>query len=151
VADHWFIPKDLFQAGFPRHHHSASNQQQRKNLSAKRGNLRQKFERDIFVCRETGMAKGNAERKFLNHEHTRFWHMALKDAAKPNPPGYVFIDEICRIDRRYKILPILPTKDGAANETAFGGGQWACRYLPEYFFSDFDPTKGEKRCLIPKR
>lgn len=63
------------------------------------------------------MAKGNAERKFLNHEHTRFGRIALKDQGKPNSPGYVFIhyDEICRIDFHCKILPILPTKDGPAD------------------------------------
>jgi hypothetical protein len=99
------------------------------------------------------MAKGNAERKFLNHEHTRFGCIALKDAAKPNSPRHVFIysDEICRIDFHYKILPILPAKDGAAKENTFRDGHRARRHLSGFFFSDFDPTKGEKRCLIPKR
>jgi hypothetical protein len=145
-------PEGSFPEGFRRPRRSASNQQQRKTLSAKLNNLRQKFYQDIFVCRETRVAKGNAKRKFLNHKHTRCWRIALRDAAKANSPGYVIIhDEICRIDFHYRILSILPTKDGAADDNAFRDGHRARRHLPEYFFSDFDPAKGETRCLIPKR
>jgi citrate (Re)-synthase len=72
------------------------------------------------------MAKWDAERRILNHEHTRFWRHALQDVAEPNLQRAVFpYDEVCRIDFDHKILPIAPARERFLTDTTFRDGQQA--------------------------
>jgi len=72
------------------------------------------------------MAKWDAERRVLNHEHTRFWRYTLQDVAEPNLQRAVFpYDEVCRIDFDHKILPISPAPDRFITDTTFRDGQQA--------------------------
>jgi len=72
------------------------------------------------------MAKWDAERRVLNHEHTRFWRYTLQDVTEPNLQRAVFpYDEVCRIDFDHKILPISPASDRFITDTTFRDGQQA--------------------------
>jgi isopropylmalate/homocitrate/citramalate synthase len=72
------------------------------------------------------MAKWDAARRVLNHEHTRFWRHALQDVTEPNLQRAVFpYDEVCRIDFDHKILPISPAPDRFITDTTFRDGQQA--------------------------
>jgi isopropylmalate/homocitrate/citramalate synthase len=72
------------------------------------------------------MAKWDAERRVLNHEHTRFWRYTLQDVTEPNLQRAVFpYDEVCRIDFDHKILPISPAPDRFITDTTFRDGQQA--------------------------
>jgi len=72
------------------------------------------------------MAKWDAERRVLNHEHTRFWRYTLQDVTEPNLQRAIFpYDEVCRIDFDHKILPISPAPDRFITDTTFRDGQQA--------------------------
>jgi len=72
------------------------------------------------------MAKWDAERRVLNHEHTRFWRYALQEVTEPNLQRAVFpYDEVCRIDFDHKILPISPAPARFITDTTFRDGQQA--------------------------
>ncbi len=72
------------------------------------------------------MAKWNADRKVLEHEHSKFWKFELKDIAEPNLQKDVFpYTEISRIDFDHKIYPISPAQDIFITDTTFRDGQQA--------------------------
>ena len=72
------------------------------------------------------MAKWNADKKVLEHEHSIFWKFELKDVAEPNLQKDVFpYTEIARIDFDHKIYPISPAEDIFITDTTFRDGQQA--------------------------
>jgi len=72
------------------------------------------------------MAKWNKEKRVLDHEHTRFWQLELKDVEEPNLQKGVFpYDEVSRIDFDHKIIPINPAEDIFITDTTFRDGQQA--------------------------
>ncbi len=72
------------------------------------------------------MAKWNKEKRVLDHEHTKFWQLDLKDVAEPNLQKGVFpYDEVSRIDFDHKIIPINPAEDIFITDTTFRDGQQA--------------------------
>lgn len=76
------------------------------------------------------MARWNKERRVLDHEHTKFWKLDLKDVMEPNLQKSVFpYDEVSRIDFDHKIIPIHPAKDIFITDTTFRDGQQA---MPPY-------------------
>ena len=76
------------------------------------------------------MARWNKERRVLDHEHTKFWKLDLKDVAEPNLQKSVFpYDEVSRIDFDHKIIPIHPAEDIFITDTTFRDGQQA---MPPY-------------------
>lgn len=76
------------------------------------------------------MARWNKERRVLDHEHTKFWKLDLKDVVDPNLQKSVFpYDEVSRIDFDHKIIPINPAEDIFITDTTFRDGQQA---MPPY-------------------
>ena len=76
------------------------------------------------------MARWNKERRVLDHEHTKFWKLDLKDVVEPNLQKSVFpYDEVSRIDFDHKIIPINPAEDIFITDTTFRDGQQA---MPPY-------------------
>lgn len=76
------------------------------------------------------MARWNKERRVLDHEHTKFWKLDLKEAVEPNLQKSVFpYDEVSRIDFDHKIIPINPAEDIFITDTTFRDGQQA---MPPY-------------------
>ncbi|MEN6317336.1 MAG: histone-lysine N-methyltransferase [Syntrophaceae bacterium] len=76
------------------------------------------------------MARWNKEKRVLDHEHTKFWKLDLKDVAEPNLQKSVFpYDEVSRIDFDHKIIPISPAEDIFITDTTFRDGQQA---MPPY-------------------
>ena len=76
------------------------------------------------------MARWNKERRVLDHEHTKFWKLDLKDVVEPNLQKSVFpYDEVSRIDFDHKIIPINPSEDIFITDTTFRDGQQA---MPPY-------------------
>ena len=72
------------------------------------------------------MAKWNKEKRVLDHEHTKFWQLDLKDVTEPNLQKGVFpYDEVSRIDFDHKIIPINPAEDIFITDTTFRDGQQA--------------------------
>ncbi len=72
------------------------------------------------------MAKWNKEKRVLDHEHTKFWQLELKDVTEPNLQKGVFpYDEVSRIDFDHKIIPITPAEDIFITDTTFRDGQQA--------------------------
>ena len=76
------------------------------------------------------MARWNKEKRVLDHEHTKFWKLELKDVVEPNLQKSVFpYDEVSRIDFDHKIIPINPAEDIFITDTTFRDGQQA---MPPY-------------------
>lgn len=76
------------------------------------------------------MARWNKDRRVLDHEHTKFWQLDLKDVVEPNLQKGVFpYDEVSRIDFDHKIIPINPAEDIFITDTTFRDGQQA---MPPY-------------------
>jgi isopropylmalate/homocitrate/citramalate synthase len=76
------------------------------------------------------MARWNKERRVLDHEHTKFWKLDLKNVVEPNLQKSVFpYDEVSRIDFDHKIIPINPAEDIFITDTTFRDGQQA---MPPY-------------------
>ena len=72
------------------------------------------------------MAIWNKEKRVLDHEHTKFWQLDLKDVTEPNLQKGVFpYDEVSRIDFDHKIIPINPADDIFITDTTFRDGQQA--------------------------
>lgn len=72
------------------------------------------------------MAKWDAHRRVLNHEHTRFWRYELRDVDEPNLQKEVFpFDEVSRIDFDHRIIPIQPAEEIFITDTTFRDGQQA--------------------------
>ncbi len=72
------------------------------------------------------MAKWNAEKRVLEHEHTRGWKIELKDVAEPNLHKDIFpYSEVCKIDFDHKIYPITPAEEIFITDTTFRDGQQA--------------------------
>ncbi len=72
------------------------------------------------------MAKWNAEKKVLEHEHTSFWKFDLKDISEPNLQKDIFpYTEISKIDFDHKIYPISPAEEIWITDTTFRDGQQA--------------------------
>jgi len=72
------------------------------------------------------MAKWNAQKRVLNHEHTRFWRFELRDVDEPNLQKEVFpYDEVSRIDFDHRIIPIQPAEEIFITDTTFRDGQQA--------------------------
>jgi isopropylmalate/homocitrate/citramalate synthase len=72
------------------------------------------------------MAKWNKEKRVLDHEHTKFWKLELKDVEEPNLQKGVFpYDEVSRIDFDHKIIPINPAEEIFITDTTFRDGQQA--------------------------
>ncbi|NTW16142.1 MAG: histone-lysine N-methyltransferase [Syntrophaceae bacterium] len=76
------------------------------------------------------MARWNKERRVLDHEHTKFWKLDLKDVVEPNLQKSVFpYDEVSRIDFDHKLIPINPSEDIFITDTTFRDGQQS---MPPY-------------------
>jgi hypothetical protein len=89
------------------------------------------------------MAKWNADKKVLEHEHSKFWKFELKDVAEPNLQKDVFpYTEIARIDFDHKIYPISPAEDIFITDTTFRDGQQA---RPPYTVKQVVATKTVRR------
>ncbi len=72
------------------------------------------------------MARWNAEKKVLEHEHSKFWRYELKDISEPNLQKDIFpFLEVSKIDFDHKIFPINPAKDIFITDTTFRDGQQA--------------------------
>jgi len=72
------------------------------------------------------MAKWNAQKRVLSHEHTRFWCCELRDVEEPNLQKEVFpYDEVSRIDFDHRMIPIQPAEDIFITDTTFRDGQQA--------------------------
>jgi len=72
------------------------------------------------------MAKWNAQKRVLNHEHTQFWRFELRDVDEPNLQKEVFpYDEVSRIDFDHRIIPIQPAEEIFITDTTFRDGQQA--------------------------
>ncbi len=72
------------------------------------------------------MAKWNASRKVLDHEHSRFWRYDLRDVDQPNLQKDVFpFDEVSRIDFDHRLIPINPAEEPVITDTTFRDGQQA--------------------------
>jgi len=72
------------------------------------------------------MAKWNKVKRVLDHEHTKFWQLELKDVVEPNLQKGVFpYDEVSRIDFDHKIIPINPAEEIFITDTTFRDGQQA--------------------------
>jgi len=72
------------------------------------------------------MAKWNAQKRVLSHEHTRFWRCELRDVEEPNLQKEVFpYDEVSRIDFDHRMIPIQPAEDIFITDTTFRDGQQA--------------------------
>ncbi|MEI6314812.1 MAG: histone-lysine N-methyltransferase, partial [Syntrophus sp. (in: bacteria)] len=72
------------------------------------------------------MAKWNANKKVLDHEHTKFWSYELKDVDEPNLQKEVFpYDEVSRIDFDHKLMAISPADELFITDTTFRDGQQA--------------------------
>ena len=72
------------------------------------------------------MAKWNANKKVLDHEHTKFWSYELKDVDEPNLQKDVFpYDEVSRIDFDHKLMAISPADELFITDTTFRDGQQA--------------------------
>jgi hypothetical protein len=66
------------------------------------------------------MAKWNAYKRVLNHEHTRFWRFKLLDVDEPNLQNEVFpYDEVSRFDFDHRIFPIQPAEEILITDTTF--------------------------------
>lgn len=76
------------------------------------------------------MAKWNKDKRVLDHEHTKYWKLELKNVDEPNLQKGVFpYDEVSRIDFDHKIIPINPANDIFITDTTFRDGQQA---MPPY-------------------
>lgn len=72
------------------------------------------------------MAKWNAKKRVLDHEHSKFWQYRLVDIQEPNLMREIFpYDEVPRIDFDHKLLSIDPPEDIFITDTTFRDGQQA--------------------------
>ena len=72
------------------------------------------------------MARWNAKKRVLDHEHSRYWQHSLLDIPGPNLMREIFpYEEVPRIDFDHKLLPIDPAEDIFITDTTFRDGQQA--------------------------
>ena len=72
------------------------------------------------------MARWNAKKRVLEHEHSKFWQYRLVDVPEPNLMREIFpYEEVPRIDFDNKIQPIDPAEDIFITDTTFRDGQQA--------------------------
>ncbi|MDY6908377.1 MAG: cache domain-containing protein [Thermodesulfobacteriota bacterium] len=72
------------------------------------------------------MARWNAQKRVLEHEHSQFWRHRLVDVAESNLMRSVFpYEEVPKVDFDHKLLPIDPAEDIFITDTTFRDGQQA--------------------------
>lgn len=72
------------------------------------------------------MARWNAERRLLDHEHSQTWRHRLQEVAEPNLMREIFpYEEVARIDFDYKFVMPNPPEQMLITDTTFRDGQQA--------------------------